>query len=137
MGFFTRKKPPVVDSTDLRLDSLIKSIEKFAPRRYRSEREVYYYNYRMLRQYTAPLLELLELISKYKRLRDEKAIFSRELFLRLKGFYDLKDRLSLAEALEDRNLYRRYIDLFLFFYGREGPSIGELKNWLLDLLDGP
>lgn len=130
MGFFSRKRPPATGGEE-RLDILIKKIEKFAPRKYRSEREVYYYNYRILGQYIEPLVALLERVSEYRRLRDEQAVFSKELFLRLKEFYDLKDKLSLEEALEDYNLYRRYVDLFMFFYGREGPQIPELKSWLL------
>ena len=130
MGLFFRKKPPT-NGGEARLDLLIKKIERFAPRKYRSEREVYYYNYRILKQYTGPLIALLERVSEHKRLKDEEAIFSRELFLLLKDFYDLKDRLSLEEALEDYNLYRRYVDLFTFFYGRHGPEISELRSWLL------
>ena len=130
MGFF-RKKSTHTDTLDVRLDILIKKIEKFAPRRYRAEREMYYYNYRILSQYMAPLVALLERVSEVRRLRDERIVFSRELFLCLKDFYDLKDKLSLAQALEDYNLYRRYVDLFTFFYGRKGPEISELRSWLL------
>ncbi|HDG97802.1 MAG: hypothetical protein DRG71_01630 [Deltaproteobacteria bacterium] len=130
MGLFRRKRPPD-GSSDIRLDLLIKKIEKFAPRQYRAEREMYYYNYRILRQYVEPLVVLLERISEFRRLRNEEAVFSRQLFLCLKDFYDLKDRLSLEQALEDYNLYRRYVDLFTFFYGRKGPEISELRSWLL------
>ena len=130
MGFFRKKRSPV-GSSDLRLDLLIKRIEKFAPRRYRAEREMYYYNYRILGHYVEPLIALLERVSEVKRLRDEEAVLSREIFFRLKDFYDLKDRLSLEEALQDYNLYRRYVDLFMFFYGRKGPEISQLRKWVL------
>jgi len=130
MGFFSKKTPPVSRS-ELRLDMLIKRIEKFAPRRYRAEREMYYYNYRIMGRYVEPLIALLERVSEIKRLHDEEAVFSREVFFRLKDFYDLKDRLSLEEALQDYNLYRRYVDLFMFFYGRKGPEISQLRKWVL------
>lgn len=130
MGLFTRKRPPD-GSSDIRLDLLIKKIEKFAPRQYRAEREMYYYNYGILKKYVNPLIALLEKISQFKRLRDEEVVFSQELFLCLKNFYDLKQRLSLEQALEEYNLYRRYVDLFTFFYGRKGPDISELRSWLL------
>ncbi len=130
MGFFRKKRPPG-DTSDVRLDLLIKKIEKFAPKRYRSEREMYYYNYRILGQYVEPLIALLERISEFKRLREEEAVFSRELFFCLKDFYDLKDKLSIQQALEDNNLYRRYVDLFMFFYGKAAPEISELRRWVL------
>ena len=130
MGLFSKKRPPV-NASDMRLDLLIKKIEKFAPRRYRSEREMFYYNYKILAQYVEPLIALLETVSEFRRLREEEAVFSRELFFCLKDFYDIKGRLSLEQALEDYNLYRRYVDLFMFFYGRKGPGISELKRWVL------
>jgi len=130
VGFF-RKKSAQTATIDIRLDILIRKIERFAPKRYRAERDMYYYNYRILNQYMGPLVALLERISEVKRLRDEEAVFSRELFLCLKDFYDLKDKLSLSQALEDYNLYRRYVDLFTFFYGRKAPEISELRSWIL------
>ncbi len=37
--------------------------------------------------------------------------------MKLKDFYDPKDRLSLEEAVEDMGLIRKFRELYLFFYG--------------------
>ena len=45
------------------LQAVINRIEQFAPRRYREQREMYYYNYRQINTYLKPLLALLIYIS--------------------------------------------------------------------------
>ncbi|MCF8127533.1 MAG: hypothetical protein K9N10_03385, partial [Deltaproteobacteria bacterium] len=66
-------------------------------------------------------------------LKTEPGEHGRALFLQLKNFYDPKDTLSLKEALEDKNLNRKFRDLFIFFYGREKLSLEEIEGWLKPL----
>jgi hypothetical protein len=114
------------------IEELVKRIERFAPRKYKSERSLYYYNYKLMDPYLRPLLELLQTLSQFKRLKEDPD-FLREVFLKLKGFYDRKNSLSLAEAIDDRNLRRRFRDLLLFFYGKRDLSGVDMKRWI----DGP
>jgi hypothetical protein len=99
------------------IDLIIDLIEKFAPRQYRSERDSFYYNYRIMAPYRKPLVPLLEKISRRQQLEREPDAFAGDLFLKLKDFYDPKDRLSIAEAIEDKGLKKKFRDIFLFFYG--------------------
>ena len=106
------------------IDVIVDVIERFAPREYQDKRESFYYNYRIISPYGKALLPLLETISDRKRLKGDPAAFGRDLFLKLKDFYDPKDRLSLAEAKEHDALVRKFHELFHFFYGtKEVPQI--------------
>jgi hypothetical protein len=102
-----------------KIEDLVRRIERFAPREYRAQRQLYYYNYKIMAPYLNPLLALLETLSQVKRLNADKTSFLDELFERLKGFYDRKGRLSPAEAMEDRNLKIKFRDMLLFFYGKK------------------
>ncbi len=99
------------------INDQVKCIERFAPRKYKSERAVHYYNYHLMDAYLNPLSSLLNLISQEKRIQEDEEAFVSELFMKLKDFYDVKQRLSLPEAIQDRNLQRRFVQLFLIFYG--------------------
>jgi len=112
------------------IDEMIDIIEKFAPRKYRSERDAFYYNYKMMPPYLKPLFSLLQVTSQRERLNEDQAVFARELFLKLKGFYDPKEKLSLVEAIEDGNLIRKFRELFLFFYDKKDFSAQEIEEWL-------
>ena len=101
------------------MNEQIKRIEKFAPGKYKSERASFYYNYQLMDAYFKPLFRLLGLISQKKRLHNDEERFISELFLRLKDFYDVKQRLSVAEAIQDKNLQRRFTQLFLIFYDQK------------------
>jgi hypothetical protein len=101
------------------IDEMIDIIEKFAPRKYRAERDAFYYNYKTMPPYLKPLFSLLQVISQRERLNEEQVVFARELFLKLKEFYDPKEKLSLVEAIEDGNLIRKFRELFLFFYDKK------------------
>ena len=101
------------------INEQIKGIEKFAPRKYKSERASFYYNYQLMDAYIKPLSALLDAISQKKRMKSDEEVFFSELFLRLKDFYDVKQRLSLAEAIRDKNLQRRFVQLLLLFYGKK------------------
>ena len=123
--------PSKRDRKSVELDQMneqIKRIEKFAPRKYKPERASFYYNYQLMDAYFKPLSELLGVISQKKRLNNEEEAFISELFLRLKDFYDVKQRLSVAEAIQDKNLERRFIQLFLIFYGKK--DVTKLKTCL-------
>ena len=110
------------------MNEQIKRIEKFAPRKYKSERVSFYYNYQLMDAYFKPLTELVGLISQKERLHNDEEGFISELFLRLKDFYDVKQRLSVAEAIQDKNFGRRFIQLFLIFYGQK--DVVKLKSHL-------
>ena len=85
----------------------IKRIEKFAPRKYKSERASFYYNYQLMDAYVKPLSALLAVLSQKQRLHSDEEGMISELFLKLKDFYDVGQRLSVAEAIQDKNLQRR------------------------------
>ena len=112
------------------IDEMIDIIEKFAPRKYRSERDAFYYNYRIVPKYVTPLFSLLQVIAQRKRLKEDPVVFARELFLKLKGFYDLKETLSLEAAIQDGALIRRFRELFLFFYDQKDFSAQEIEGWI-------
>jgi len=114
-------------------DKLIAVIERFAPRNYLSEREAFYYNYRILPAYQQPLLVLLETVSQIDRFRSDPDGQSCRLFVDLKAFYDIRDRLSMEQAVQDTGLVRRFRQLLNYFYGRKGLSgedIGDLLRTL-------
>ncbi|HKI50161.1 MAG TPA: hypothetical protein VKA69_12590 [Desulfobacteria bacterium] len=111
----------------------INVIEAFAPKKYLSQREIFYYNYKMMASCRKSLLALLEVLSNHQCLKTEPGEHGRALFLQLKNFYDPKDTLSLKEALADKNLNRKFRDLFIFFYGREKLSLEEIEGWLKPL----
>lgn len=109
------------EKRDKRLEeirALSKKIEKFAPPRYREERTAKYYNYHIMGEYAQPLLELLRVLSVPERLRQSERETVRGVFLRLKRFYDVRDRLLISEAREDERLLRKLGELLLIFYDR-------------------
>jgi hypothetical protein len=116
-NFLSRRRLPGKEAGD-DFDRVISRIERFAPKEYRRERDSHYYNYRMLKLYVSPLLVLLVELSKHSRL-DEDAIFLKDLFERLKGVYDPRNRLSLDEATRDPGLRRKFMDMLLYFYGEK------------------
>lgn len=117
-AFFKRRGAEKVKAPE-ELDRFIETIERFAPKEYKNERLAHYYNYRMLEDYRGPLTGLLESLGR-GRGRHSEADFGREVFLRLKAFYDVKDTLSEEKALADPSLKRKFKDLFMYFYGKQG-----------------
>jgi hypothetical protein len=113
-------------------DVIIDLIEKFAPKQYRSERDSYYYNYRIMAPYRKPLLSLLENILQRQELVSETAESAKDLFFKLKDFYDPKDRLSMAEATEDTSLKKKFREIFLFFYGTRDLPDMDMDDWFSD-----
>ncbi len=112
------------DRRVVEIRDLEKRIEKFAPPRYRRERAVRYYQYRMMPEYVGPLLELLRVVARREALVQDEAEATRGLFLRLKDFYDVKGRLSFEEAVADPRLRRNFSHLMLVFYGRDTYDTG-------------
>ncbi len=106
-----RKKAKPRDGFEL----LVHNIEQFAPKEHAAERESRYYNYRMANRYGKPLEELLDTILKY-RLSYSDPTHRAELFHKLKAFYDANDRISMEEAMKDRNLAIKFQRLLLLFY---------------------
>jgi len=80
-------------------------------------------------KYFNPLFSLLQVAAQGGRLKEDPVGFKQELFLKLKGFYDLKETLSLEEAIQDGALIRRFRELFLFFYDQKGFSAQEIEGW--------
>ena len=111
-------------------DKIIDIIEKFAPKEHMSEREVFYYNYRMMEQYKRPLLGLLEIASQISLLKSDQGEHARKIFSRLKAFYDINEKLTMAQALEDVSLVRRFRNFFTLFYGRKDISGDDIREWL-------
>ena len=97
----------------------IKRIEKFAPRKYKSERASFYYNYQLMDAYVKPLSALIALLSQKQRLHNDEEGMISELFMKLKDFYDVRQKLSVAEAIQDKNFQRRFVQLFLIFYDKK------------------
>ena len=114
-------------------DECIHVIETFAPREHLSEREAFYYNYKMMTPCRKSLSALLETLAQNKRLKTDPDEHARTLFLRLKNFYDPRETLALAEALTDKNLIRKFRDLFILFYDRKKISREEIEGWLKSL----
>lgn len=114
-------------------DKVIDIIEKFAPKEHLSEREAFYYNYRIMEQYKRPLLVLLETASQVSLLKSDHEAHARKLFPRLKAFYDVTGKLSMAEAMEDVSLIRRFRNFFTLFYGRKDLSGEDIREWLIKI----
>ena len=112
------------------INDLIKIIEKFAPRKYRNERESFYYNYRLLDDYLDPLFSLLSVISRKQRMGGDKEDLIHDLFLKLKDFYDRRETLTLSEAIQDKNLRKKLGQIFLIFYNKKDMTMGEIETYL-------
>ncbi|OQY50974.1 MAG: hypothetical protein B6240_00595 [Desulfobacteraceae bacterium 4572_87] len=130
-----RKRGKAKDS----FDACIQLIETFAPREHLSERKMFYYNYKMMSSCRKPLTSLLETLSQNKGLKTDPHEHARRLFLHLKDFYDPKGTLSLTDALGEKNLIRRFRDLYLYFYNRKKISREEIEEWLksIETKSGP
>ena len=128
--FSPAKRVPKRSKAKDSFDACIQVIETFAPREHLSSREIFYYNYKMMPSSRKSLGLLLEALTQKNRLKTDPGEHARALFLHLKDFYDPKETLSLAEALADKNLMRRFRDLFVFFYNRKKISREEIEGWL-------
>jgi hypothetical protein len=129
---FSHRRRYKKSKADDNVDKLIKVIEKIAPKKYRSERDLFYYNYKIMGLYRKPLLALLETISHKSHFDNDKGTFVRELFLKLKDFYDPKDKLSLTEAINNNELMKKFREIFLFFYEKK-ETAQDIEGWLKDI----
>jgi hypothetical protein len=128
--FSPRKRVKKRDKDKDSFDRLIDVIERFAPREHLCEREAYYYNYKMMDAYKGPLLSLLEVTSRIDLYRNDPDGHSRRIFAELKSFYDVRDKLSMEEALRDVGLLRRFRDLLTYFYGSKNLSAEDIRDLL-------
>jgi hypothetical protein len=117
-----RKEPPDA------FHPVIERIEKRAPKGSSDERFMYYYNYRQVSKYRKPLLSLLTHISGRTREEEDEEFFFHVLFRKLKEFYDVSDKLSIQEAVEDYSIKMKLLQIYKIFYddtGLAGPKINE------------
>jgi hypothetical protein len=112
------------------LQVVINCIEKFAPRRYLEEREMYYYHYRQINKYLKPLLALLVYISEQAEQENDREVFVQGLFEKLKDFYDVNDTLSMKQAVGDYSLKVKLLTLLKIFYNETTLAGGKLDNYL-------
>ena len=118
-----RKKPRPED----RFELLVHQIEQTAPREHAAEREIHYYNYRMVTRYRRPLEGLLETILKCRPSHTDPANTA-ELFSKLKAFYDTGDRIGMEQAVTDRNLAIKFMRLLLLFYNYKEESAQTMRE---------
>jgi len=107
---------------------IIEHIEKRAPRGFRDERFMYYYSYRQMPAYRKPLLSLLTHISERTLKEEDEELFFQKLFGKLKDFYDVKDKLSVHEAVKDYSIKMKLLQIYKIFYDDSsvaGPKINE------------
>ncbi|UCE35158.1 MAG: hypothetical protein JSV40_04425 [Deltaproteobacteria bacterium] len=107
---------------------VIERIEKVAPKGFRDERIMYYYNYRQMPTYRKPLLSLLKHISGRTWKEEDEELFLQELFRKLKDFYDVRGKLSIDEAIEDYSIKAKLLQIYKIFYddtSLAGPKINE------------
>jgi hypothetical protein len=123
------------DEPDDDLQIVIKAIEKFAPKKYLQEREKYYYHYRQIRKYLKPLLSLLIYISEGAGKKENEEIFVRGSFKKLKDFYDVNDKLSIKEAIEDYSLKIKLLKLFKIFYDDKTLTRTKIEGYLNKMKD--
>jgi len=107
---------------------VIARIERRAPKSFRNERLIYYYNYRQMPTYRKPLLSLLTHISGRNRNEEDEELFLQELFRKLKDFYDVRNKLSVHEAAKDYSIKIKLLQIYKIFYddtSLSGPKINE------------
>ncbi len=128
-AFFGRKKE-ARDREREKIQGLIRRIERTAPRVHHRDRAARYYHYAQIRAYVRPLRVLLEAVADTETLAQDEGAAVRELYRRLLGFYDVRGRLSLDEAVGDVRLRRKLSDLMVLFYGRRGVRGDRLSGML-------
>jgi hypothetical protein len=114
---------------------VINCIEKFAPRQYLEEREMYYYHYRQINKYLKPLFALLVYISEQAEQGNDREVFVQRLFTKLKDFYDVNDTLSIKQAVGDYSLKVKLLKLLKIFYNDTTLAGEELDGYLEKIED--
>ena len=123
------------DGSDDDIQIAIKAIEKFAPKKYLQEREIYYYHYRQMSKYHKPLLSLLIYVSETAKKMENKEVFVQGLFLKLKDFYDVNDQLSIKIALQDYSLKIKLRKLIKIFYDDTSLTGADIEGYLTRIPD--
>ena len=118
------------DEPDDDIQIAIKAIEKFAPKKYLQEREMYYYHYRQMSKYLKPLLALLVYVSHTDKKRKNEEVFIQGLFSKLKDFYDVNDQLSIKEATQDYSLKIKLRKLLKIFYDDTSLTGADIEGYL-------
>jgi len=113
----------------------IKAIEKFAPKKYLQEREMYYYHYRQMSKHLKPLLALLIYISDRAEKKENEEVFVQGLFIKLKDFYDVNDQLSMKGAIQDYSLKIKLRKLLKIFYDDMSLTGADIEGFLTKLPD--
>lgn len=113
----------------------IKVIEKFAPKKYLQEREMYYYHYRQMSKYLKPLLALLIYVSDTAKKKENEEVFIQDLFIKLKDFYDVNDQLSIKEAIQDYSLKIKLRTLLKIFYDDTSLTGADIEEYLTKITD--
>ena len=125
---FRVKKKQYGSDDDIQI--AIKTIEKFAPKKYLQEREMYYYHYRQIGKYLKPLLALLIYVSDTAKKKENKEVFIQGLFLKLKEFYDVNDQVSIKKAIQDYSLKIKLLKLLKIFYDDTSLSGADIEGYL-------
>jgi len=123
------------DEPDDDIQIAIKAIEKFAPKKYLQEREMYYYHYRQMSKYLKPLLALLVYVSHIDKKRKNEEVFIQGLFSKLKDFYDVNDQLSIKEATQDYSLKIKLRKLLKIFYDDTSLTGADIEGYLKKIPD--
>jgi hypothetical protein len=109
-----------------------KVIERFAPRKYRLERERHYYNYKIMPLYREKLLAFLEKVARRERLKEEPTTLARDLFLALRSFYDPRQKASPEAIARDPAFRRKFREVYRYFYDRESPLFREIADCFVE-----
>jgi len=123
------------DEPDDDIQIAIKAIEKFAPKKHLQEREMYYYHYRQMIKYLKPLLALLIYVSDTAKKKENEEVFIQDLFIKLKDFYDVSDRLSIKEAIQDHSLKIKLRKLLKIFYDDMSLTGTDIEVYLTKIPD--
>jgi len=123
------------DEPDDDIQIAIKAIEKFAPKKYLQEREMYYYHYRQMSKYLKPLLSLLIYISDRAEKKRNEEVFVQGLFIKLKDFYDVNDQLSMKGATQDYSLKIKLLKLLKIFYDDTAVNRADIEGYLKKIPD--
>jgi hypothetical protein len=134
-NIFRVKKRDEIYEADDDIQITIRAIEKFAPKKYLEEREMYYYHYRQITKYFKPLLSLLIYVSDKAKKKENEEIFIQGLFMKLKDFYDVNDQLSIKGAIQDHNLKIKLHELLKIFYDDTSISGTDIEFYLTKLPD--
>jgi len=132
-NIFKVKKKQYGPDDDIQI--AVKAIEKFAPKKYLQEREMYYYHYRQVRRYIKPLLSLLMYITDTTKKMENEVAFIQDLFIKLKDFYDVNDQLSIKEAIQDSSLKIKLLKLLKIFYDDMSLTGKDLECYLTKIPD--